>query len=122
MITHTPEIYRIHRKIEGDPLADMPILLTDPPPFVPTSRYTQERKELVDKTHTDFLWPRERDLMHYFMCQQNLAFAWTDQERGRFRTDFFPPIDFPVVPHTPWIQKNFPIPPGIYKEVCALIR
>jgi hypothetical protein len=122
VVTHTPEIYRIHRKIEGDPLADLPILQTNPPPFLPTGRYTQERKELVDKTHPNFLWPCERDLMHHFMCEQNLAFAWTDQERGRFRTDFFPPIDFPVIPHTPWIQKNFPIPPGIYDEVCEIIR
>ena len=52
----------------------------------------------------------------------NDGFAWTDAERSHFREDFFPPVDIPVVPHTPWVQRNIPIPPGIYKEVCALIK
>ena len=56
------------------------------------------------------------------MCKQEGAFAWNDTERGRFQTDFFPPIDFPVVPHTPWVERNIPIPPGIYDEICRIIR
>jgi len=60
--------------------------------------------------------------MHDFMCKQEKGFAWNDQERGRFRTDFFPPVDFPTIPHTPWIQKNIAIPPGIYDEVCRIIH
>ena len=50
------------------------------------------------------------------------AFAWNDTERGHFREDFFPPIDIPVVPHTPWVQRNIPIPPGLYDEVCKVIQ
>jgi hypothetical protein len=118
-----PENFRIMRKIEGDPLASMPQLSPNPPPFVPTGRYTQERKQIIDKAHPPgFLWPAERALMHDFMRLQEQGFAWNDLERGRFRTDFFPPIQFPVIPHTPWIQKNFPIPPGLYEEVCGIIR
>jgi hypothetical protein len=118
-----PEKFRIMRKIEGDPLASMPQLSPNPPSFVPTGRYTEERKELIDKAHPPgFLWPAERQLMHHFMCQQDQGFAWNDLERGRFRTDFFPPVEFPVIPHTPWIQRNFPIPPGLYTEVCGIIR
>jgi hypothetical protein len=118
-----PERFRIARQIKGDPLASMPPLTPNPPPFVPTSRYTKERKDLLDKAHPPgFLWPAERQLIHHFMCQQNEGFAWNDLERGRFRTDFFPPVEFPVIPHTPWTEKNFPILPGIYKEVCAIIR
>jgi len=60
--------------------------------------------------------------MHDFMCQQNRAFAWNDTEKGRFRPDFFPPIDIPVIPHIPFIERNIPIPPGIYDEVCAIIK
>ena len=56
------------------------------------------------------------------MCVQELGFAWTDQERGHFREDFFPPVEIPTVPHKPWIQRNIPIPPGIYDEVCKVIR
>jgi hypothetical protein len=101
----------------------MPELNPNPLPFTPTERYTQERKEALEKAHSDnFLYPAEQNLMHDFMCKQNKAFAWNDNERGRFRTDFFPPVEFPTIPHVPWIQRNFPIPPGLYNEVCAIIR
>ena len=56
------------------------------------------------------------------MMEQNLGFAWEDSERGRFREDFFPPIEMPVIPHTPWVLKNIPIPPGLYPKVCEVIR
>ena len=118
-----PEQFRIIRNIAGDPLASMPRLPTNPANFVPTGRYTQERMEAFDKAHSrDFLWPEERKLLHQFMCLQNEAFAWCDEERGCFKPEFFPPIEFPVIEHTPWVQKNIPIPPGLYKEVCAIIK
>jgi hypothetical protein len=119
-----PEKFRVVRNIIGDPLAEMPPLDPNPPSeFVPTERYTLECKDITDKGHPEgFLWPRERDLLHDFMRKQDRGFAWNDSQRGRFRTDFFPPVEFPLVPHTPWIQKNIPIPPGLYDEVCALIR
>jgi hypothetical protein len=66
--------------------------------------------------------PAERDILHHFMAVHQDGFAWDDSERGKFRTDFFPPVDIPVVPHTPWVQRNIPIPPGIYEEVCKLIH
>ena len=50
------------------------------------------------------------------------GFAWDDSERGHFREDFFPPIDIPVIPHTPWVLRNIPIPPGLYQEVCRLVK
>ena len=60
--------------------------------------------------------------MHHFMCLQNLGFAWDDSERGRFREDFFPPVSMPIIEHKPWVQRNMPIPLGIYDEVCRLIK
>jgi hypothetical protein len=51
-----------------------------------------------------------------------LALCWADSERGTFRLDFFPTIEFLVVPHEPYIERNIPIPPGIYKEVCGIIK
>lgn len=120
--TELPERYRIVRNITGDPLAKMPTLDPNPPPFRPTKRYTQERRDTLRKSHEDFLWPAELDLADDFMCKHEKAFAWTDTERGRFKPEFFPPIEIPTVPHTPWVQKNIPIPPGIYEEVCKQIR
>ena len=123
VMAELPEKYRIIRNIVGDPLADMPQLNPNPPPFTPTGRYTMENKAIIDKAHPgDFLWPAERELMHHFMCLQNLGFAWNDSQRGNFRTDFFPPVRMPVVEHKPWVLRNIPIPPGIYNELCDLIR
>jgi hypothetical protein len=100
----------------------MPSLNPNPLPFIPTGRYTCDRRDALDQKHKDFLWPAELNLMHDFMCQQNTAFTWDDSKQGSFRPDFFPPINIPVIPHTPFIERNIPIPPGIYDEVCAVIQ
>jgi hypothetical protein len=110
---------RIIRYIKGDPLIDMPALTTYPQEFTPTGRYTEDPKKVIDgNSNPDFLWPEEKDLKHYLMMIQNEAFAWDDSECGCFKEEFFPPVKMPVIPHTPWVQKNIPIPPGIYNEVC----
>lgn len=118
-----PDEYRIKRNIQGDPLATIPKLNPNPEDFIPTERYTKERKEAIDKVHIgNFLWPEERKLMHHLIMLQNQAFAWDDSERGRFRTDFFPPVVIPTVEHTPWVYKNIPIPAGIFDEVCRIVQ
>ena len=122
VIASLPGQYRIIREIQGDPLENMPVLEKVPPPFKPTGRYTAERRETLVKEHKNFLWEEEIKLMDHFMCQQNKGFAWADSERGTFCSYFFPPIEFPVVPHEPYIERNIPIPPGIYKEVCGIIK
>lgn len=118
-----PSEFRIKRQILGDPLADIPLLSDNPPKFTPTGRYTEERRAAFRKVHdTGFLWPAELDLVDDFMCKHEQGFAWSDSERGRFRPDFFPPVEFPVLPHTPWVERNIPIPPGIFAEVCEIIK
>ncbi|KAF8829978.1 hypothetical protein HHX47_DHR2000155 [Lentinula edodes] len=123
IIGELPQKFRIIRDIKGDPLKDMPKLSTHPPEFKPTGRYTEARKAIIDKIHgDDFLWPEERKLMHHLMMEQEMGFAWNDEERGKFREDFFPPVDMPVIPHTPWVEKNIPIPPGTYDEICKAVK
>ena len=122
-MTDLPERFRIVRNIVGDPLLSLPTLSTNPPPFQPTLRYTLERRDFIDKAHPgDFLWPAERDFMHYFMLVHQDGFAWCDAERGHFREDFFPPVEIPTVAHRPWAVRNIPIPPGVYDHICGLIR
>jgi hypothetical protein len=117
------EKFHIHQNIIGDPLADIPTLDPNPPPFKPTNHYTQDHKEKLNKVHdTNFLWDRERDLLHDFICKQNEGFAWDNSECGQFRTDFFPPVDFPVIEHIPWVEKNILIPPGLFEEVCKIVH
>ena len=117
-----PAKFRIIRHIIGDPLANLPVLNPHPPPFTPTGRYSQERKDQFDKDNSHFLLPDERALLHHFMMLHNEAFAWDNTERGHFREDFFPPIDIPVIPHEPWVERNIRIPPGLYDELCKLLK
>ena len=117
------EKFRIIREIKGDPLATLPVLPTHPPDFVPTGRYTEERKKAMDKLHKGtFLWPEERKLLHHFVGVHNEAFAWDDTERGSFKSEYFPPIVIPTVAHVPWVLKNRPVPPGLYNRICDLIK
>ena len=60
--------------------------------------------------------------MHDFIHNQSAGFAWNKDECRSFRSDFFPPIKFPIILHTPWVEHNIPIPPGIYKEVCEMLK
>jgi hypothetical protein len=122
--TELPREYRIVRDIKGNPLDTMPVIqYSNIPDFSPIGRYTEDRMHKVDKLHSgDFLWPEERRLLHHFYMLHHNSFAWSDDERGKFREDFFPPVEFPVVPHTPWVERNMPIPPGIYEECCKIIK
>ena len=123
LLADLPEKFRIERKIIGDPLADMPPLNPSPPShFTPGARYTAERRAELRARHEHFLWPAELDLMDDMIKNQESAFAWTDNERGSFRRDFFPPVEIPTVPHKPWVLRNIPIPPGLYDEICDQIR
>ena len=60
--------------------------------------------------------------MHYFMMAHNDGFAWETSERGHFREDYFPLVDILVIPHKPWVQWNRLIPPGLYDELCQLVK
>lgn len=120
--TTLPEEFRIVRKIPTDPLATLPTLPTKPPDFTPGERYTQERKEMMPVNKNGFLWPEEEKLVHHLIKLHETAFAWTEDEKGKFSEDYFEPVVIPTVEHVPWMLKNIPIPPGIYDQVVEVIR
>jgi len=118
-----PERFRITREIVGDPLQGIPNLPEHPPEFEPRGHYTLEKKEKLDMAHKEgFLWPEERKLMHWLIREQNKAFAWDDAERGKFKEEYFSPVEIPMVAHIPWVEKPFRIPPAIHEEVCKMIK
>jgi hypothetical protein len=53
VLAELPEKYRITCNIVGKPLADMPTLSLNPPNFHPTGRYTAERRDIIDKAHSE---------------------------------------------------------------------
>jgi len=69
-----------------------------------------------------FLWPEEEKLVHHLIKLQEFAFAWTEDEKGKFSSDYFDPVVIPTVEHIPWSLKNIPIPPGIFSHVVEIIK
>src|SRR3984885_11729736 len=59
--------------------------------------------------------------MHDFIRNQEAGFTWSENECGSFCPDFFPPIEFPLSTYTMG-QSNIPIPPGIYPDVCDMLK
>ena len=120
--TTLPDEFRIIRRIPSDPLAELPKLPTSPPEYSPGERYTQERKDVMPVNTNKFLWPEEEKLVHYLIKIHELAFAWTEEEKGKFSEEYFEPVVFPTIEHVPWVLKNIPIPPGIYDQVIDVIK
>ncbi|KAG6875312.1 hypothetical protein C0992_004348 [Termitomyces sp. T32_za158] len=106
--------FRIEQKIIGDPLANMPPLTPNPPPF--------KKKQFIADHNKGFLTATELDVLTDLMAKQNKAFALEDSERGSLRTNFFPPVIILAIPHISWTKCNRPIPPGLEAEVCQIIR
>jgi len=60
--------------------------------------------------------------MHWLVREQNEAFAWDDTKRGKFKEEYFSPVEIPIVAHILWVEKPFRIPPAIYEEVYKMIK
>lgn len=119
--TTLPENFRIVRLEHPNPLADMPPLPTHPPEFLPTGRFTEERRAQMS-LGKGFLLPEEVKLAEWIVCTHNTAFAWTDDERGSFDPEYFAPIEIPHIAHIPWALRQGPIPRGILTQVTKLIE
>jgi hypothetical protein len=51
VIGELPKKFHIEHKIIGNPLNNLPVLNSNPPPFKPTNRYTLERQDQLDKNY-----------------------------------------------------------------------
>lgn len=119
---HMPEEFRIKRTLPDDPLEGMLPLPTNPPPFEPGERYTQERHDAQNVNPEGHMTEQEVELVHWIMRQCERALAWDESEKGRFKDEFFPPIRIPTVDHIPWTYRNIPIPPGLLARVIDIIK
>jgi hypothetical protein len=116
------EEFRIIRRLPDNPLDGLLPLPTHPPDFIPGTRYTRERADVLDLDPANWLWPEELKLIRWLVLIHETAFAWDASERGRLDERYFPPVKIPTVPHTPWMQRNIPIPPAIHKQVIEIIK
>ncbi|KAG0701247.1 hypothetical protein DFH29DRAFT_1000435 [Suillus ampliporus] len=120
--TTMPAHARIIRRFPEDPLGSLPVLFPTPPEFVPGKRLMQDRIEELGIFQNEFLWPEEQKLVAHVLTNNELALAWDETEKGRFRDDYFPPVIIPTIEHIPWTHHQSSIPPGIKEEVIKLIK
>ena len=65
---------------------------------------------------------RRGQLASFVLKINEHALAWTDDERGRFRNEYFDPVKIPTVAHIPRAVKSIPIPRGIVDEVIDVLK
>lgn len=79
--------------------------------------------ETIDKLHDhEFLWLEEVKLVHHIMSVHENAFAWDECEKGCFKHEYFPPVEFPVIEHVPWRLPVLPIPPGLLDQIVEIVK
>jgi hypothetical protein len=82
----------------------------------------RECADKLDLDPTKWLWPEELKLVQWLVRAHKRAFAWNASERGHLYETYFPPYKIPMIPHTPWLQCNIPIPPATLGEVVRIIK
>jgi hypothetical protein len=120
--TTMPSHARIIHRFPEDPLISLPILSPHPPAFTPGKHLTQEWMDQLSVFQNEFLLPEEWKLAAQVLTNNELALAWDEMEKGRFRDDYFQSVIIPTIEHTPWVHRQPPIPPGIRDEVIKLIK
>ena len=117
-----PEHLKPRRQFPEDPLRNLPKLPSHPPDFHPTQKVTAERMASlgIDKRHE--LLPDEKKLLQYVIVMNERSIAFSEDERGTFRKDYFSDYVMPTVDHHPWTEKNIPLPNGYYDEIIQLLK
>jgi len=116
------EEFRVTQLLLDDPLAGMIPLPTHPPDFLTGKHFTQERADILDLDPANWLWSDKVKLVHWIVCQQEMAFAWKLLEHGCMDLKYFPPVKIPTIPHTPWVLHNIPIPPAMWTDTILIIK
>ena len=117
-----PEDVKVKRTIPNDPLSNLPVLPTHPPEFSPTEKMTQERMDKLDIDANPDLWEEEKRLLKHILVLNERSIAFTENERGTFRQDYFSDYQIPVTSHVPWMDKNMTLPPGHREKIIKLLK
>ncbi|KAI6140461.1 hypothetical protein BKA82DRAFT_133599 [Pisolithus tinctorius] len=76
----------------------------------------------LDLDPADWLWPEELKLVTWLVSVHEPTFAWDIMECGHPDKHYFLPVKIPMIPHTPWVQCNIPIPSMIHAQVIDMIK
>ena len=61
----------------------------------------------------EFMWREEVKIGHELIKIHKKHLAWTDEERGALKEEYFDPVKMGVISHEPWVEKSIPVAPGI---------
>jgi len=64
------EEHHILHCIPSDPLISLPVLPKHPPDFIPSEKFTEERREKMNINPLGFLWPEEEKLVLFLIKAQ----------------------------------------------------
>jgi len=82
-----PEEHCILHHIPSDPLISLPVLPKHPPDFIPSEKFTKERREKMNINPLGFLWLEGEKLILFLIKAQEEVIAWDLTECGNFRRD-----------------------------------
>lgn len=114
--------FRTHITIPGysrDPYATP--LTPHPPEFLPTHRLSLENTASMFGP-PGWLSGKERKLALHVVTLREKAIAFDPSQIGLRRLSYGPPSKLATVPHIPWQEKPYPLPPALRKAVIKLIR
>jgi hypothetical protein len=77
--------------------------------------------ELGVSQHEELL-PEERKLLQHVLVLNERSIAFSEEEQGTFRQDYFTDYVIPTVNHEPWIEKNIPLAQGHKDELIRLLK
>ena len=117
-----PSSMKAQRRFPEDPLRNLPTLPFHPPEFQPTAKVTGERMNAIDIDSNPDLLPEEKKLLKHIIVLNERGVAFSENERGTFRSDYFSDYKMPVVDHQPWQDKNIPLPQGYKDEIIKLLK
>jgi transposase InsO family protein len=81
-----------------------------------------ERLNILKINPDGFLWPEEEKLFIMAFTNNEKVLAFTEEERGTLRQDYFSDYIIPVVEHVPWADRPIPIPPALVSDIVDIIR
>lgn len=116
-----PEDMKVKRTFPKEPLANLPPLPTRAPAFAATAKVTDARMSTLEKG-LEGLREEELKLLKYIIVVNERSIAFDEAERGTFRRDYFSDYKIPVIPHTPWADRNIPLPKGYVEEIIRMLK
>ena len=116
----TPPEYKPIVPLDLPPLTTNPRKIED---FVYTEKLTKERIEtIIGNVPNGFLTKAELELALSVVFEFKEAFAFTDEERGSFSSEYFPPYVIKTVPHIPWQIKPIRLPKAREAEIMRMLE